>query len=179
MAFERKRLKESNGKVDIRQSAAKNGHKLAGANGVLSRLFLTILNDLGIRWLLLDKLLDSYIRDTRNGIPNNRKDMTTAKGNLVAFITSPQMTWKTFTKTLRILRFTKVTLSITAEHMSGKKTVHSTVIELGNEYDAIEFERRLNQSEESELNYESTTNMPWPIDNDENDPASPGGSDSR
>lgn len=151
----RKRL---DGKIPVK--------KTMGANGGLSRLFTTITNDLNISWMNFERLLDSYVRDARNGIPANRKDMTSAKGNLVKFVTGSQMTWKTFIRSMRVLQMVKLEIIIRATHVSGRTTEHSTPIEFGDDYEVVEFERRLNQDEESELRYEPTTNLPWPNDDD-------------
>lgn len=129
------------------------------SNSVLARLFMNVLNDLGIRWVRLEHLINAYVLDSRNGVPNNRKDMTTMKGNLVKSLTKPQMTWKVLMRGFRILEFTQIAIDIIATHPCGKKTVHGTIVELGNQKEAKEFNRRLNQSEESELKHESTTNI--------------------
>lgn len=129
--------------------------KMPGPNGVLSRLWRNMLDDLGINKSgKFDQLLNAYLRDGRNGIPNNRKDITSARGNLVKELTKTQMTWKVFMKAMKFLQLTEIELTITATHANGRKTVHGTKIELGGPLDLQEFNTRLEQNEESELTYE-------------------------
>lgn len=105
--------------------------KTFGANGVLSRLFRQMLLDLNVGPSRFGSLLQDYILDPRNGVPNNKKDQTSMRGNLTKEFSRPQMTWKVFCKALRFLQITKIEFVIKAHHRHGKTTIHSTVVDFG------------------------------------------------
>ena len=105
--------------------------KTAGAGGVLSRLWRQMLMDMGIGPVHYDMLLQRYVTDPRNGIPNNRKDQTSARGNIVKELAKPHMTWKVFCKGLRYLSIVKFELIIKAYHYDGRTSSHKTQIGLG------------------------------------------------
>lgn len=110
--------------------------KTHGANGVLSRLFRQMLLDLNIGPSRFGSLLQEYILDPRNGVPNNKKDQTSMRGNLTKEFSRPQMTWKVFCKALRFLQITKIEFVIKAYHRTGRSTIHSTVVALPGAYQA-------------------------------------------
>jgi hypothetical protein len=105
--------------------------KTFGANGVLSRLFRQMLLDLNIGPSRFGSLLQEYILDPRNGVPNNKKDQTSMRGNLTKEFSRPQMTWKVFCKALRFLQIKKIEFVIKAHHRIGKSTIHSSVVDFG------------------------------------------------
>lgn len=106
-------------------------NKTAGAGGVLSRLWRQMLIDMGIGPVHYDMLLQRYVTDPRNGIPNNRKDQTSARGNIVKELAKPHMTWKVFCKGLRYLAIVRFELIIKAYHYDGRTSTHKTSVGLG------------------------------------------------
>lgn len=121
--------------------------KTFGANGVLSRLFRQMLLDLNVGPSRFGSLLQEYILDPRNGVPNNKKDQTSMRGNLTKEFSRPQMTWKVFCKALRFLQITKIEFVIKAHHRTGRSTIHSTVVDFGGSYQA---EKVINDSDDME-----------------------------
>lgn len=105
--------------------------KTHGSNGVLSRLFRQMLLDLNVGPSRFGSLLQDYILDPRNGVPNNKKDQTSMRGNLTKEFSRPQMTWKVFCKALRFMQIIKIEFVIKAHHRGGKSTIHSTVVDFG------------------------------------------------
>lgn len=108
-------------------SPDKEVNKTSGANGVLSRLFRQILGDLNINPHRFEIHMLQFLGDPKNGYPNNRRDQTSARGNLMKEFARPQMTWKVFCKALRFLSFTSIELTIIGKR-HGRETVHKTSI---------------------------------------------------
>lgn len=121
-----------------------------GGNGMLSRLFRTILQDLNITGQRFAKFMEDYITDTRNGVPNNKKDQTSMRGNLNKEFSREQMTWKVFCKALRFLQFTRVEIILRCHHANGTITEHKDALDLGQRFQLAEFEERLEQPPEHE-----------------------------
>ena len=134
----------------ILTSPDKDIKKTFGANGVLSRLFRQILWDLNIGPNRFGTLLQEYILDARNGVPNNKKDQTSARGNLTKEFSRPQMTWKVFMKAMRFLQIVRIEFVVKLHHRSPSKppTLHSTVVELG---ERQEFDEQDDEMEEKQL----------------------------
>jgi hypothetical protein len=142
----------------ILMSHNKDIDKTSGANGVLSRLFRQILWDLNIGPARFGSLLQDYIQDARHGVPNNKKDQTSMRGNITKEFSRAQMTWKVFCKGLRFLQITKIELVIKAHHANPIKignemcrtTIHSTVVDFGLRKDIHKFIEELDQEESKE-----------------------------
>lgn len=134
----------------ILMSPDKDVTKTSGANGVLSRLFRQMVLDLGIGPSQFGSLLQDYILDARHGVPNNRKDQTSQRGNLTKEFSRPQMTWKVFCKALRFLQVLKIDIIIKAHHENGMTTIHSTAVDFGRRIDLNRFDKELEQTEEKE-----------------------------
>lgn len=126
-------------------------NKTYGANGVLSRLFRQMLLNLNVGdGSRFGALLQAYILDARHGVPNNKKDQQSMRGNLTKELSRPQMTWKVFCKALRFLQIVKIELSIKAYHEDGRTSLHQTTVDLGRRRDMHEFNEALEQPEEQE-----------------------------
>lgn len=97
-----------------------------GANGTLSRLFRQILRDRRIGPEKFGSLMHDYLSDPRNRVAPNRKDRTSARGNLGMALAQPQMTWKVFCKGLRFLKVVKIDIAIRAYYANGQEVIHST-----------------------------------------------------
>ncbi|EKD22615.1 MAG: hypothetical protein ACD_84C00038G0012 [uncultured bacterium] len=124
--------------------------KTSGANGVLSRLWRQMLLDLNVGPARFGSLLQEYILDPRNGVPNNKKDQISTRGNLTKEFTRPHMTWKVFCKGLRFLNITKVKFIVEATHGNGRTTIHSTNVNFGGR-GTENFTNLLEQPEQAEF----------------------------
>lgn len=132
--------------------------KTYGANGVLSRLFRVMLADLNIGGIRFGALLQDYIMDSTHGVPNNKKDQTSIRGNLTKEFSRVQMTWKVFCKALRFLQLVKADFYIHAHHADGRVTIHHTTVDFGRRDQTKEFNEQLEQTEEQEA-----TGLPAPV----------------
>lgn len=57
-------------------------------------------------------LMDRYLNDPSNNIPNNKIDQSTARGNLTKELCKRRMTWKSFLKGLKFFGFIKFELTL-------------------------------------------------------------------
>ena len=100
------------------------------SSGVLTRLFRQILADMRIGPLAWDSLMNQYLVDPRNGIPDNGKDRSTERGNLNKKLRSRAMTWKGFEKGLRFLSPIKVRFEIHMTWRNRRTTIHGVNVPL-------------------------------------------------
>jgi len=141
---------QKNKMYDILESPDKHVHKTYGGNGVLSRLWRQMLLNLQIGPHQFGKMLESHVTNPINGVPNNRKDQISYRGNLTKEFAKPQMTWKVFMKALRFLNILNIELILVAKHRNMKFTVHKTFINFDSRTDAQDFDMLLEQSELNE-----------------------------
>lgn len=126
--------------------------RTSGVNGVLSRLFRIMLLDLNINAMRWGVLMHSFINDVRNGVPNNKRDQTSIRGNLTKEFARPQMTWKVFCKAMRFLNVTGLQITVVATHANKpNQTIHTTSVNFGN----VSTKKLLNQTHEAPIEGES------------------------
>jgi len=142
-------VKNRNAVTEMLTAPDKNITKTSGSNGVLSRLFRQMLWDLNINVSQFGSLLQNYVLNPHNGIPDNKKDQISARGNMAKELSKTQMTWKVFCKALRFLGIAKIDFSLKAYHYDGRTTLHSTTVNMGGRNEA--FYKQLEQPEEQEL----------------------------
>ena len=140
------------GMTAILESEDKMVNKTFGPSGVLSRLWRTILRDTGIGPTRYGEILNEHVLNPMNGVPNNRRDQISYRGNLTKELAKSQMTWKVFIKALKFLNVVKIELTIKAYHSNAKVTQHMTVVRLGGRHSegTAAFNAALEQSEDDE-----------------------------
>jgi len=149
----RNRKKETNatGMVAILEDTRKLTHKTHGPSGVLSRLWRQILLDSGITLARYNSIMEAHILDVKNGVPNNKRDQISYRGNMTKELAKPQMSWKVFMKALKFLNITNIELTIACTHSNKRTTVHSTKVNLGNIHsDPKDFNNALDLPEDQE-----------------------------
>lgn len=104
--------------------------KTFGTNGTLSRLFRQMLLDLSVGPERFGSFMTDYLRDPHNRISKNRKDITSARGNLGMALAQPKMTWKVFCKGLKFLKIVRIEIGIRAHYADGRETFHQTSMTL-------------------------------------------------
>ena len=104
--------------------------RTSGPNGILAGLFRTILYDEDITPFKYMDLMSSFIRENQSGIPVNRVDLTSWKGNLTKELSNDRISWKVFCKALRFLRILRVEFKITAYWQDGHVSSHVRHVEL-------------------------------------------------
>lgn len=124
--------------------------KTPGANGALSRMFRQMLWDLEINLPRFHNYMMDFISDTRNGVPDNKKDHSSVRGNLTKEFAKPQMTWKIFCKAMRFIQLVKIDFVIKAYHVNGKTSLHQVTVNYGARKDLQNFTEELEQPEDQE-----------------------------
>ena len=72
-----------------------------------------------------EQLMVNFVNDPKNCIPENKKEQTSARGNLQKELLKNGMSWKVFVKSLRFLDLVGFDIQITAHHRNGKKSIHT------------------------------------------------------
>lgn len=102
----------------------------SGPNGILARLLRTILYDENITPFKYMDLMDTFSKETQSGVPINRVDLTSWRGNITKELSNDRISWKVFCKALRFLRILRVEFTIRAHWHDGHMSTHSTYVEL-------------------------------------------------
>lgn len=122
-----------------------------GADSVLAIMYRDILEGLGLNHSALSSLMERFLSDRRNGVPQNIKDRASARGNIRKELFGVSLSWKSLFKGLRFIHVSKLQLTITLHHDNGRTTVHGTkIINLGDPIYTDDFEeegeKKLNES---------------------------------
>jgi hypothetical protein len=102
-----------------------------GIGGIVARLWRTILSDLNIRPGKFELLLTEFIINAKSKVADDRVSKLFTRGNLRRELERPTMTIKVFMKGIKMLRVTKFKIAVELEFSNGKKTLHSTSVDLG------------------------------------------------
>lgn len=86
--------------------------------GFLARVFREILFHASIDWDEWNQLMQDFLDDPINGIPNNPRARTTERGNQNKACSSKEMTWKSLLKNFYFIKGQKlkVTFELTREN---------------------------------------------------------------
>lgn len=105
-------------------------HKTYGHVATLSKLWRIILKDLNIGGYRFSMLMERFLNDPNNHVPNNPKERFNNRGNLNKEMSNPTMSWKVFCKCMRFLQFTEFRITLEARHQDGKITTHRVMVPL-------------------------------------------------
>lgn len=98
------------------------------SRNALTKLYRTILMELGIEHAIIDQYLIKYLDDPESGVKSTGKDRASVRGNVLKQLGKDAITWKIFCKGLRLLRPKHITLTVELEWARGRKTTHSVDI---------------------------------------------------
>ena len=99
----------------------------------LFRFFTKICLEIGLDGpLSIDRALENFIRDPRNGMRQDRPGIASDKNNLTKqmFPADKSHSWKVFVKSLRVAGFTEIEFTIRGKRAGGEVTVHSMDMKL-------------------------------------------------
>lgn len=102
---------------DLLNDPDKRVREARGVLTVLWRQLLFVLSIDGWRW---DKLMRKYLADPRNGIQNNSRDRSSARGNLNKELKKDDMSWRVFLKALRFLDTVRVVFTVKITIQDGR-----------------------------------------------------------
>lgn len=77
-----------------------------------------------------EQFMTNFVSDPRNCIPQNKKEQSSARGNLQKEMLKSGMSWKVFVKSLRFLDLTGFDIQITAHYRNGNHSIHTEHINL-------------------------------------------------
>lgn len=103
---------------DIISDPFKKSDRVKNNVGFLARVFREILFHASIDWDEWNELMQDYLDDPQNGIPNNPRSRTTERGNQNKACASINMTWKSLMKNFYFIKGQKlrITFELTREN---------------------------------------------------------------
>jgi hypothetical protein len=105
--------------------------KTKGIGGILARLYRQILMDLQVRPNRFNLLLKEASDNAKQTITDKSVSKYFTAGNLRRELEKPEMTFKVFMKGVRLLKVVNFKICLELTFASGKKTIHSTDVNLG------------------------------------------------
>ena len=107
-----------------------------GSDGILSKLFTDILHTLsGSNKSSINTrfnyFMELFLSDLRNGIPQNTRDKSGARGNLRKELFKKDMSWKVFCKGLRVFNIRRFEITLKLYHCNHRTTFHTLPVDLG------------------------------------------------
>lgn len=108
----------------LKEIVADTDKQITQSRNPLARLYRTILLEKDINHNTIDHYLNQYLDDPALGIPRNSKDRSSERGNLLKQLGKPTISWKIFTKGLRLLRPRHVRITLTFTDQRGVVTNH-------------------------------------------------------
>lgn len=103
--------------------------QISRSRNPLAKMYRTILLDLAINHSSIDHYLNQYLDDPRLRIPKNSKDRSSERGNLLKQLGKDTLSWKIFTKGLRLLRPKHVRFIVEFTDQRDKTTRHIVDLE--------------------------------------------------
>jgi len=101
----------------------------SGAVGsILSRLYRTIMHDVGIDHQRYSALMERYIKQAAND--PNRQEKAMARAGLSKELLKDVMTWRSFIKGLQFLHVETFSITLTLTHSTGKKSKHILLVKM-------------------------------------------------
>ncbi len=102
----------------------------------LARLLGDIVDSLPGKEITLKQRIETYIRDPLNGIPPDRRDIASARGNLIKTLAKDSISWKIFTRFLRVLNIKNFEMEISFPTIDSNldpetKDVFKITVDLG------------------------------------------------
>lgn len=137
MRYNASEPRNSSGKRIPQAMRDQANRRMGGSGSVLSKLFGKMVCDMGYenlsKW---NTLMHKYLTDRRNAIPQNKKDLSSARGNLHKELMKGHMSWNVFVKGMRFLDLKGYEIIVYGHHRDGSVTMHSETVGLG---DRIEY----------------------------------------
>lgn len=115
-------MSETDRKPDILDDPNKG---IEEAENIPARLFRTMLLQLNIHPWRWAQLLSRYVADPRNNIPQTRKDINHARGNMNKELKKSRITFPTLMRGIRLFNPVAVTFRIELEWRNQPPSIHS------------------------------------------------------
>lgn len=92
------------------------------ATGILAKLWRGIMGQYAMDEERYDRLMEMWLNNPRNGIPNDAKKRSSARGTLSKELFRDDMTWRVFLKAIRFISPLAVRIQVTVEWPFGRET---------------------------------------------------------
>lgn len=103
--------------------------QISRSTNPLAKMYRTILLDLAIDHSSIDHYLNQYLDDPNLRIPKNSKDRSSERGNLLKQLGKDTLSWKIFSKGIRLLRPKRVRFTIEFTDQRDRTTKHNIDLE--------------------------------------------------
>ena len=124
---------------------------LSRSKDVLTRFYRTILDDGNVSPAIWHNLMGRYLRDPKNGIRQDTKTMSSESGNLCkALLQADTMTWRTFTKAIRMLSYLLTFARLELHYKLNGKPITVTKITLVDRSKEIDYTQEVTDSAEKD-----------------------------
>lgn len=111
------------------------------SRSAIKTLFSKIIDDLSINDRKWRRLMENYLRDPTNGIPNNTDEHVQQRSSINKnFLSNESMTWVMLCRALRFIRVKRFRISLTLVHSNNTTTEHGIWLTVRNEYQPLEEE---------------------------------------
>lgn len=122
MASDNKRHREKIVPIDKRIESG-------GVDSILAVLMRKIMVEIGTaNATTFDRLLERFISNPANGVPNNVKERSSARGNLRKELLRAVMSWRVFCKAIRFNNVPRFDITITLYHRNKSVTSHTLAV---------------------------------------------------
>jgi len=102
---------------DVLRDVNKKKHD---AKGILAYMYRDLLSSMGISLDRYYDLLNRWIKDPANGIPDDGRTRSTERGNLLKAIFADDMTWNSFLKAIKIHRPKRLIITVALDFGSNR-----------------------------------------------------------
>lgn len=94
---------------------------------ILADVYRELLDILDVDHIEFNRLMDMFLSDARNAIPQNIRKRSSVRGNLRRELLKPTMTWKVFCRGLKFLNAQSFVFIIELWHYNGRITLHKSL----------------------------------------------------
>jgi hypothetical protein len=104
-------------------------------HAILAGFYRDILDDIKCGPQMWMMFMNEFVHDIKNGISQNTRDISSARGNIHKELQKPGMTWKVFCKGLQFIKVVRFEIILRAYHSNGTITEHSKTADFSSEGD--------------------------------------------
>ena len=126
-------MNDRNDLHELLLSSTKKVEETVGLNGVLARLWRTILFDLSLNIGRMDHCLNKHIEKARKNTRDPGASEHYNKGNLRRALAKPEMTFKVLVTALRVIGVKRLRMGVELTHEHRDKTLHQVIVDVSDD----------------------------------------------
>lgn len=116
--------------AEVKEIFDSHDKKALESEGLLTRLLRQMFIDIDLTLGEYNSKMVEYLNDPRNRIPQTAHARSSERGNMLKDISNTRMSWRAFTKQIRLLAPISVRFEIHAQWKFKKRTITSIEIPL-------------------------------------------------